>query len=219
MITAGSGLRQRGARVAVLAFAVTSFIGAARPAAAPDPFDLRPTDWRLGDWQGLAPGGQTWALIGFSLGWHGVSVATGRSPSEDAVAGHRAMLSDLTARSGPDVRWAAALLRAQAREPLPRFAVTGETWMGLPVRQRLAALHGVYAGAYARAIADLLGPEADESALEVSFAGARRLVKPKLALAPPLLFARLSDWYFYTNRRAAPLVRAIETIAGQIRQP
>jgi hypothetical protein len=109
------------------------------------------------------------------------------------------------------------LLATERNAPLPPLAVTGETWVALRPRARLALLHGFYAGVYAAALAGALEGTRDPARLELGFAEARRLVRPRLALAPSLLFARLSDWLFYTDRRPAPLVDTIAVIAAQIK--
>ena len=222
MIARGFGAQQRRAALAALAVLSTLLLSL-DPAVAQgdDPFDRRATDWRLEDWQGLNAETRAWVLFGFSLGWYGPPAA---GEPEGAPLSHAAVVERLRrvtsrAEANPEVRLGALLVAAQARAPVPRFAMTGADWMALSVRHRLAVLHGFYAGAYGRVLNELLGGEADEAALDAAFAKARQLVEPELALAPALLFARLSDWYFYTDRRAAPLVLSIQTIAGQIRQP
>jgi hypothetical protein len=89
--------------------------------------------------------------------------------------------------------------------------VSGWDWIALPPRERLALLAGYNAGSWAAALTAAVG-RSDDHAL----ADARRLVRPAPVPAPSLLSARLSDWLFYTDRRAAPLADSIATILGQL---
>ena len=101
-----------------------------------------------------------------------------------------------------------------AQHPPPRPGpITGADWVALPPRERLALLAGYNAGAWAVALTATAG-RSDDAAL----AQARRLVRPAPVPAPSLLAARLADWLFYTDRRAAPLTESIATIMGQIAQ-
>ena len=101
-----------------------------------------------------------------------------------------------------------------AQDPPPRPGlITGANWLALPPRERLALLAGYNAGAWAVALTATAG-RSDDAAL----AQARRLVRPAPVPAPSLLSARLADWLFYTDRRAAPLTESIATIMGQIAQ-
>jgi hypothetical protein len=110
--------------------------------------------------------------------------------------------------AGGGQRVAAAL----AHDPPPSpGAVSGADWLALEPRERLALLAGYNAGAWALALTAATG-RSDDDAL----ARARRLVRPAPVPAPSLLSARLSDWLFYTDRRAAPLVSSIATITGQL---
>jgi hypothetical protein len=190
-------------------------LAAAGPSFADDPLDRRSTDWRGVDWQALAPDERHWVVIGFALAWRGPAQARGAAPRPAVTAARRAALTK--ASTGPDGRLAVLLLAAERDDPLPPLAVTGETWVALDSRARLALLHGFYAGVYAAALAEALEGTRDPARLEAGFAEARRLVRPRLALAPSLLFARLSDWLFYTDRRPAPLVETIAIIAAQIK--
>jgi hypothetical protein len=183
--------------------------------------DRRSTDWRSAEWQALEDSERHSFLIGFSLGWTGAVAdesAKTASINTASLSSHRARVAK-AARFLPGPRLAAVLLRAQLEVPLPSFTVTGETWLALDPRPRLALLHGVYAGAYARAIDQTLETNATSEELDQAFAEVRRLVKPKLALAPSVLFARLSDWLFYIDRRPAPLVGTISMLAEQIKGP
>lgn len=190
--------------------------------AAEDPLDSsaadwRATDWRAAAWPALTAEEQHWFLVGVSLGWRGLAAADHafEAPEPEATAAWRARLAGL-AEAALESRLAVLLLRQQEAAPLPAFAVTGATWLALETRPRLALLHGLYAGSYGAAIAGL-EPERGTDRLEAAFARARRLVAPPLALAPPLAYARLSDWLFYSNHRPVPLVETIKLLAEQIR--
>lgn len=207
--------RQRGVGGAWLA-ALAVLTVAVSTAAQEDPFDSRAIDWRLEQWRALEPLERQWFLAGFALGWHGPAASEAEiAASPQALAGLGAMLPE----PAPAIRLAAVLAETHARRPPPRLAMTGTQWLALSVRHRLAVLHGFYGGRYGRAIADRLGRDAGLAAYDAALASARRELRPAPALAPSLLFARLSDWYFYTNHRVEPLVRSIETIVEQIRQP
>ncbi len=190
-------------------------VTAAGPALGDDPLDRRSTDWRGGDWQALEPDERHWVVVGFALAWRGPTRAGGAPPRLAVTAARRAALTRAGAAS--DGRLAVLLLAAERDDRLPPLAVTGETWIALGSRARLALLHGFYAGAYAAALVEALDATRDPARLEAGFAEARRLVRPRLALAPSLLFARLSDWLFYTDRRPAPLIESIAVIAAQIK--
>lgn len=183
-----------------------------------DPLDLRATDWRMSDWRALDGAGQHWFLVGFALAWS----ASGSSGTPARRAPDAAAVGDLHAAlaapgDGADSRVAAVLLVAALDNPPPTLDVTGQTWLDLDIRHRLALLHGFYAGTYAAALAASLTDNRNMERLDLAFAEARRLVRPKLALAPSLLFARLSDWLFYTNHRPLPLVETIGILAAQIK--
>ena len=195
--------------------ALLLLLAAAGPALAEDPLDRRSTDWRGGDWLALAPEERHWVMVGFALAWRGPTQAAGEAPRLAVTADRRAALTG--AAEDTNERIAAMLLTAERDDPLPAMAVTGETWIALDIRPRLALLHGFYAGVYAAALVEALEGTRDPARLEAGFAEARRLVRPRLALAPSLLFARLSDWLFYTDRRPAPLVETIAVIAAQIK--
>jgi hypothetical protein len=189
-------------------------------AAAGDILDLRSTDVRLADWAALAPAARSWWLIGFTLGWHGQDPAAEPMPADAARAGQAEAVTQLLRRAA-DARHGARRLAAELIEQrlagtLPLAGVTGHVWLALAPGDRLVLLQGLQAGAYARAIDDRLGATADGAAREAAVADARRRVRPNLALAPNLLFARLSDHYFYTDRRHEPLVSSIATIAAQL---
>ncbi len=195
--------------------AVLLVVAAAAPALADDPLDRRSTDWRGGDWQALAHEERHWVVVGFALAWRGQSQAAGEAPRLALTAERRAALTRAVAKS--DTRLAVLLLAAERNDPLPALAVTGGTWIALDSRPRLALLHGFYAGVYGAALVEALDGTREQARLEAGFAEARRLVKPRLALTPSLLFARLSDWLFYTDRRPAPLIETIAVIAAQIK--
>ena len=191
-------------------------LAAAGPARAADPLDGRATDWRPADWRALDEDERHWVVAGFSLGWRGLAKAEGqlrRRPEPDLTAPRRALL----AKAPAGTRLAILLLTAERDHPLPPLAVTGETWIALDARPRLALLQGFYAGVTAAALDRALDGTRDPARLDAAFAEARRRVRPRLALAPSLLFARLSDWLFYTDRRAAPLVETIAVLAEQIK--
>lgn len=193
-------------------------LGALFPARAADPLDGRATDWRMTDWQALPFQEQRWVVVGFALGWAGAEAdADGPLPDTDALHLRLAEIAAWATHEPAERRVAVALTLGRRARPLPAYAVTGGTWIALESRHRLALLHGVYAGAYGAALEALPEAKGGPEKLDAAFAKARRLVKPELALAPSLLFARLSDWLFYTDRRAAPLVHSIREIAGQIR--
>ena len=183
-----------------------------------DPFDTLSIDWRLADWRRLAVEEQHWVVAGFALGWRGLEPIQGTEGGDwgSAVTEARRKRLDLIVETAADPasRLAPHLMRGEAEKPLASAAFTGDDWMRLPVRLRLAVLHGFYGGVYARALNSQLGSEAD---FDPAFGRARRLVRPELALVPPLAYARLSDWYFYTNHRDAPLAESIRVLAEQIR--
>lgn len=110
--------------------------------------------------------------------------------------------------AGGGLRIAAALARDLPPAPGP---ISGGDWVALPPRERLALLAGFNAGAWAVALTGVTG-RSDDAAL----AEARRLVRPAPVPAPSLLAARLADWLFYTDRRAAPLTESIAVILSQI---
>jgi len=190
-------------------------LAAAGPALAEDPLDRRSTDWRGGDWLALVPEERHWVMVGFALAWRGPNPAAGEAPRLAVTDGRRAAL--VRAAGDTNERIAVMLLAAERDDPLPAMAVTGETWIALDSRPRLALLHGFYAGVYAAALVEALQETRSPARLDAGFAEARRLVQPRLALAPSLLFARLSDWLFYTDRRPAPLIETIGVIAAQIK--
>ncbi len=195
--------------------------GGPAPAQDGDPLDRRSIDWRAAEWWALDEAERDWFLVGFSLGWSGVveDGAAGLPPDEaSALEGTRLHLAEVL-RQMPGPRVALVLTAVQAGTPLPAFAVSGTDWLALVSRHRMALLHGVYAATYARALDAHLGEGATAEAFDQAFAEARRLVKPRLALAPSLLFARLSDWLFYTNHRPAPLMEIIAVLAEQIKGP
>ena len=205
--------------VALLLLALLA--GSPAPAQDDDPLDRRSTDWRAAEWWALDEAEQDWFLVGFSLGWSGVveDGTAGLSPDDaSALFATRLQLVEVLQRP-PGPRVALALTAIQVSSPLPAFAVSGTDWLALDSRHRMALLHGVYAATYARALDAHLGEGATAEAFDQAFAEARRLVKPRLALAPSLLFARLSDWLFYTNHRPAPLMAIIAVLAEQIKGP
>jgi hypothetical protein len=183
-----------------------------------DPFDTLSIDWRLTDWRRLEVEEQHWVAIGFALGWRGLERTESSEKGQwglAVTAARRKRLDRIVeAAADPASRLAPHLMRGEAERPLASAVFTGHDWMRLPVRLRFAVLHGFYAGVYARALHGRLGSEAD---FDPAFGRARRLVRPELALVPPLAHARLSDWYFYTNHRDAPLAESIRELAEQIR--
>lgn len=202
-------------------FVLALMAGGPARAQDEDPLDKRSTEWRAAEWWALDEAEQDRFLVGFSLGWSGVveDGAAGLSPDETwALFAARLQLAEISQRP-PGPRVAVVLTAVQASDPLPAFAVSGADWLALESRHRMALLHGVYAATYARALDGHLGDQATAEEFDEAFAEARRRVQPKLALAPSLLFARLSDWLFYTNHRPAPLMEIIATIAEQIKGP
>jgi hypothetical protein len=172
-----------------LAVALTLPLG--RPqAATADPLDIRPTDLTVAEFANLAPTEQARFLDGFAL-----ATASGRS-------------GGTVATSEPARRMAAALAE---RPPSGSGPISGTDWIALEPRQRLALLAGYNAGAWVTALQAKTG-RADDATL----AAARRLLRPAPVPAPSLLAARLADWLFYSDRRAAPLQVSIATIARQI---
>lgn len=186
-------------------------------AVVADPLDLRPTDWRFSDWQRLNADEQAVFLAGYSLGWHGLerpdSGATSSASAAEASTLLRAALQGEAAASSSE-RLVVALMGLNAIGTLPAFAVTGASWLALPVRHRLVLLHGFYTGQYARSLTDALGEEAEATTIEQAL-DERQFVRPSLALGPSLLFARLSDWYFYVDRREQHLTASIAEIVEQ----
>jgi hypothetical protein len=194
-------------------------LGAADAADA-DILDRRSTEVRLADWMALDPAARSWWLIGFALGWHGTDPAAAAVPPEAARAGQADAMAELAHRATDAEdrgrRLAALLVADRLAGALPLARVTGHVWMGLAVGNRLMLLQGVQAGAYGRAVSDALGEMAGGDALDAALAQARRQYRPRLGLAPNVLFARLSDYYFYTDRRDELLVASIATIAAQL---
>jgi len=213
--------RGRAAILAVLTLAALAAGAVPVEAAAganADPFDLRTTDWRMAHWRTLSERERAWLVVGFVLGWRGEHAPAGARPPDPPAVGRRvARLDAAVSRMGPEGSLGVALVRLLSTAP--PWALRGDDWMVLAPRQKLAVLHGVYAGIYAREIVALLGADATDADLARAFARACRLVRPRLALAPALLFARLSDWYFYTDRRRATLMSTIATIVNQIKGP
>jgi hypothetical protein len=173
-----------------LSVAVTSPLGPPQAARA-DPLDVRPTDLTVAEFRQLPPDERALFLDGFAL----AGTATG--DGDDGVAG-----------APPDSRIAAVLAEQPPRGSGP---VDGARWVALEPRQRLALLAGYNAGAWVAALCAQTG-QADNATL----AAARRLLQPAPVPAPSLLAARLADWLFYTDRRAAPLQASIATITRQI---
>lgn len=172
-----------------LAVALTLPLG--RPqAATADPLDVRPTDLTVAEFRQLPAVEQARFLDGFAL------------------AGTVGGQVDLVAAARPDRRVAAVLAE---QPPSGRGPVDGEQWVALEPRERLALLAGYNAGAWVTALQVATG-RADDATL----AAARRLIRPAPVPAPSLLAARLADWLFYTDRRAAPLQVSIATIARQL---
>jgi hypothetical protein len=186
-------------------------------AAAADPLDLRPTDWRLSDWRRLNAGEQAVFLAGYSLGWYGLERRSNGTASLASAAKAsrllRAALQDEAVASSTQ-RVVVALMQLNAIGTLPAVPVSGASWLALPVRHRLALLHGFYAGQYARSLTGALGEEAAAATIEQAL-DERQFARPRLALGPSLLFARLSDWYFYVDRRVQPLTVSIAEIVDQ----
>ena len=110
--------------------------------------------------------------------------------------------------AGGGERIAAALARDPPTSARP---ISGRDWLALPPRERLALLAGYNAGVWAVALTAATG-QWDDAAL----AEARRLVRRAGVPGPSLLAARLSDWLFYTDRRAAPLPEGLDAVLAQI---
>ncbi len=190
-------------------------------ALAGEVLETRSTDLRLSDWTRMAESDRPWFLTGFALGWHGEDTDAPALALGDAQAAYAPVAARLARQvvADPSTRLVGVLTRALVAGRLPLAAVSGADWIALDPAPRLALLHGFHGGAYARALWDGLGAGAPDAALDGTLAEARRRVKPPLAFAPSLLFARLSDYYFYTDRRVERLVDSIAVIAAQIRGP
>lgn len=200
--------------------ALAAFLLAVAPAAAQeDVLDVRSTDLVLGDVGRMTS--PAWFLAGFALGWHGdgrdgVPLAIG-----EAMAAYAGVAGLLKRRALVAANRARPLMTILAGEieagRLPLAVVSGADWIALELWERLAMLQGIHGGQYTRALRDEPGGVgADDAALDAALARARRLVKPRLAYAPTLLFARLSDYYFYVDRREERLIDSIAVLAAQI---
>lgn len=212
-------LGRRWLAVAAAAFILQGVV----PAFAADVADIRSTDLRLADWSRMAEADRPWFIVGFSLGWHDavpeggpLSLAATHAAAAAAAARIGERAADPAAEGS---RLVAALLHEQVAGRLPRGEIRGYDWTDFDPSTRFAVLHGFHGGVYARAVWRALGEAADDAALDAALSRARRLVAPPLALAPSLLYARLADYYFYTDRRGEPLTASIAVIAGQIRTP
>ncbi|MFQ5783316.1 MAG: hypothetical protein ACE5H8_00650 [Alphaproteobacteria bacterium] len=198
-------------------------LGLVAPAPASELDDVRSTELRLADWLRVAPGDRPWFVAGFALGWHGEAPATPPLALAETLAAQAPVIAALDRRAGladaANPRLAVLLLRAAAAGRLPPPAPSGDDWLGLDPSRRFALLSGFHGGSYARALWRGLDGAADAAALDAAFAGARRRVRPWLALAPSLLFARLSDYYFITDRQDEPLLVSIRTIVDEVRAP